>query len=53
MNLNFLTDHILHLIFKITSSISLRKHENVTDNPAIRIYVNKIEKRITFRIKTV
>ena len=28
------------------------KHETVTDNPSIRIYVNKIENRITFKIKT-
>ena len=30
-----------------------KKHETVTDNPPIKIYVNKIENRITFRIKTV
>ena len=30
----------------------LKKHEAVTDNPSIRIYVNKIENRITFKIKT-
>ena len=30
----------------------LKKHETVTDNPSIRIYVNKIEYRITFKIKT-
>ena len=30
----------------------LKKHEIVTDNPSIRIYVNKIENRITFKIKT-
>ena len=30
----------------------LKKHETVTDNPSIRIYVNKIEKRITFKVKT-
>ena len=28
----------------------LRKHETVTDNPSIMIYVNKIENRITFEI---
>ena len=28
------------------------KHETVTDNPSIMIYVNKIENRITFKIKT-
>ena len=25
-----------------------RKHESVTDNPSILIYINKIENRITF-----
>ena len=30
----------------------LKKHETVTDNPSIMIYVNKIENRITFEIKT-
>ena len=30
----------------------LKKHETVTDNPSIKIYVNKIENRITFKIKT-
>ena len=30
----------------------LKKHKIVTDNPSIRIYVNKIENRITFKIKT-
>ena len=27
-------------------------HESVTDNPSIMIYVNKIENRITFKIRT-
>ena len=31
--------------------IDLKKHETVTDNPSIRIYVNNIENRITFKIK--
>ena len=31
----------------------IKKHETVTDNPSIRIYENKTENRITFRIKTV
>ena len=26
----------------------IKKHETVTDNPPIRIYVNKIENKITF-----
>ena len=30
----------------------LKKHETVTDNPSIEIYVNKIENRITIKIKT-
>ena len=30
----------------------LKKHGEKTNNPSIRIYVNKIENRITFRIKT-
>ena len=28
------------------------KHQEVSDNPLIRIYVNKTENRITFKIKT-
>ena len=28
-----------------------QKHETMTHNPPIRIYVNKIENRITFKIK--
>ena len=30
----------------------IKKHEPVTDNPPIRIYVTKIENRITFKVKT-
>ena len=30
----------------------IKKHEAVTDNPSVRIYVNKIENRIMFKIKT-
>ena len=30
----------------------LKIHETVTDNPSIRIYINKIENRITFEINT-
>ena len=29
-----------------------KKHREKIDNPSIRIYINKIENRITFRIKT-
>ena len=31
---------------------TLKKLEEKTDNPSIRIYVNKVENRITFKIKT-
>ena len=30
----------------------LKTLETVTDNPSIKIYVNKIENRIAFKIKT-
>ena len=30
----------------------LKKHETVTDNPSTRIYINKIENRTAFKIKT-
>ena len=49
-------DHILYQIFKNILNIHLKKHEekiNDNNNPSIKIYVNKIEKRITFKIKTV
>ena len=44
-------DPILYQIFKILN-ISYKKYEKITDNPTVRIYVNEIENRITFRIKT-
>ena len=31
----------------------LKIHEAVTDNPSIMVYIKKIEKRITFKIKTI
>ena len=51
-SLNYLMEHILYHIIKITLNISLKKHESVTDNPSIMIYLNKIENKITFKIKT-
>ena len=30
----------------------IKKHETVTDNPLIKIYVNEIKNRIAFKIKT-
>ena len=56
-NLNDLMDHILYQIFKINLSIklhenqiSIKKHETVTDNSPIRIYIDKIDNRISFKI---
>ena len=48
INLNCLMDHIWYQIFKIISSIFKKK----LDNSSIRKYVNKIENRITFKIKS-
>ena len=43
-------DHIQYLIFKIILNIFKKNSESV-DNPSIRLYVNKIQNRITFKIK--
>ena len=51
MNLNYQMDHIQYQIFKIILSIFLKKHSESVDNPSIKIYVNKIENRVTFKIK--
>ena len=48
---NYLMVYILYKIFKIILSI-FKKSGEETDNPLIRIYVNKIENIITFEIKT-
>ena len=50
-NLNYLMDHILHQIFKIILSIFLKNTEKNTDNPSVKIYLKRIQNRITFRIK--
>ena len=44
-------DHILCQIFMFILNILSKKYEKVTINPTIRTYVNKIENRLTFRIK--
>ena len=51
-NLNYLMDNILYQIFKIIFKYIIKKHERVTGNSPIKIYVNKTENRIIFRIKT-
>ena len=45
--------HILYQIFDIILNIKKEKHGENTDNPSIRIVVNKIENRITFKINAV
>ena len=49
-NLNYLMDHILSDIQDNFEYI-LKKHEAVTGNPSIRVNINKIENRITFKNK--
>ena len=50
-NLNYLISYPVSDIQHYFKYI-IKKHEMVTDNPPIRIYVNKIENRVAFRIKT-
>ena len=45
-------DHILYQIFKIISNIFKKKHNENIDNSSLRVYITKIENRITFKIKT-
>ena len=46
-------DHIPYQIFKIILSIlQKKKHNGNIDNTSVRIYINKIENRVTFKIKT-
>ena len=52
INLNYQMGHILYQIIKITLSIFKKKPNEKIHNPSIRIYVNRIENRITFKIKT-
>ena len=50
-NLNNLMDHILYHISRLFS-IKSKKHGQKTVNPSIKIYTNKTENRITFKIKS-
>ena len=52
INLNYVIDHILYQIFKTILSILKKNHNKKINNPLIRIYLNEIEYRITFKIKT-
>ena len=51
-NLNYLMDHILYQIFKIILNLFFKKRKMVTDNPSVRININKIDYRTTSKIKT-
>ena len=46
-------NHILYPIFKYYFEYILKKYGEKTDNPSIKTYVNKVENRVTFKIKTV
>ena len=50
--LNYLMDQTVYQIFKNYFKYILKRHDKITDNPSIMKYVNKIENRITFKIKT-
>ena len=43
-NLNYLMDYILYSIFNIIFEYIIKRHETLTDNLLIRMYVNKIDK---------
>ena len=45
INLNYVIGSILIWVYS-------KKHNENIDNPSMKIYVNKIENRIIFRIKT-
>ena len=44
-------DHIQYQKFKIILSIFLKKHNESVDDPSIKINVNKIKDRVTFKIR--
>ena len=51
-SLSYPMDLILCQIFKIVLNIYKKQHGEKNVSPLIRIYINKIENRITFKIKT-
>ena len=50
-NLNYLVDHLLLSDIRDYFEYIIKKHEAVTDNPSVRIYLNKIENRTAFKKK--
>ena len=53
-NEEFELPHRLHSVLDIQDQFEyiIKKHTKMIDNPQIRIYVNKIENKIIFKIKT-
>ena len=53
-NSDYPMDPILYQVLKFILNISLKKHgEKINDNNvSIKIYVNKIKNRISFKVKT-
>ena len=52
-NVNYLIyNQIVYIRYSKSFWIYIKNHGEKTVNPPIRIYVNKIENRITFKIKT-
>ena len=45
-------DHVLYPIYKIALNIYSEKHEEKAVHPSTRIYINKMENKITLQIKT-
>ena len=52
INLNCQLGLILHQISRIILSIFKEKHGEDIDKPSVQIYANKIENRVTFKIKS-
>ena len=52
IDLNYQMDHIQDIRYLRFFWAHLKKHGENIDSPSIRIYVNKIENRITFKTKT-
>ena len=51
MNLNYQMSHIQYSDIQDYFEYILKKRSENVDNPSIKIYVNKIENRVTFKIK--
>ena len=50
-SLNYLMVHILYQIFQDYFEYIIKKHKTFTDNPPVRVYVNKRENRIKFKTR--